>query len=342
MATMTAHLDSLDLSYERIRAVDANDLSGAEGVHKPPYMDLGARACLLSHGEALKSFQETGQPAALILEDDVELARDLPQLCESVEWWIDKTPLVKLDIAREGRAKLMGAVVGEAPGGRAMRPIIRWTAGAGAYLVARSISGEVLDAYEKADMPVDHILFDHRISELPRRFRPVLLDPAASSFAMLMRNIELNQMSDRVSAYCLALSAETKLDMLNMWDTDPGGWMNSFGIETNQFGESIPVSFRQPTMGFSIDDFVRTFDPPLPSHFKMDVDGLEAMILRGGRETLSSPMVRSAIVEIEGDLASEHNREILAVMDGLGFEARPKASPKLRNVVFDRSSGKRT
>ena len=172
--------------------------------------------------------------------------------------------------------------------------------------------------------------------------RVVAFEPAASSFAMLMRNIELNQMSDRVSAYCLALSAEPKLDMLNMWDTDPGGWMNSFGIETNQFGESIPVSFRQPTMGFSIDDFVRTFDPPLPSHFKMDVDGLEAMILRGGRETLSSPMVRSAIVEIEGDLASEHNREILAVMDGLGFEARPKASPKLRNVVFDRSSGKRT
>ena len=180
MATMTAHLDSLDLSYERIRAVDANDLSGAEGVHKPPYMDLGARACLASHGEALKSFQETGQPVALILEDDVELARDLPQLLESVEWWADKTPLVKLDIAREGRAKLMGEVVGEAPGGRAMRPIIRWTAGAGCYLVARSISGEVLDAYEKADMPVDHILFDHRISELPRRFRPVLLDPAAA------------------------------------------------------------------------------------------------------------------------------------------------------------------
>lgn len=179
MATMAAQLEGLGLPFKRIRAVDANALSGADGVHKPPYMDLGARACLLSHGEALKSFQETDQPAALILEDDVELARDLPKLCESVEWWADKTPLVKLDIARS-RAKLMGRIVGEAPGGRAMRPIIRWTAGAGAYLVARSISGEVLDAYEKADMPVDHILFDHRMSELPRRFRPVLLDPAAA------------------------------------------------------------------------------------------------------------------------------------------------------------------
>lgn len=179
MATMAAQLDLLGLPFERIPAVDASTLPDGEAVHKPPYMDLGARACLLSHGRALWRFKATDQPAALILEDDVELARDLPQLCESVEWWIDKTPLVKLDVARH-RSKFMGPVVGKTPGGRAMRPILRWQGGAGAYLVARSACKALLDAYEKADMPVDHILFDLRMSELSRRFRPVLLSPAAA------------------------------------------------------------------------------------------------------------------------------------------------------------------
>ena len=69
---------------------------------------------------------------------------------------------------------------------------------------------------------------------------------------------------------------------------------------------------------------------------KIDVDGIEADILRGDRRTLSAPSVRSMIVEIERDLSSPHNREILALMAEFGFKARPKASPQLRNVVFDR------
>ena len=135
--------------------------------------------------------------------------------------------------------------------------------------------------------------------------RVVAFEPAAGTFALLVRNIELNRMSDRIAAYCAALSQETKLDALNMRTTEPGSWMNGFGVETNQFGEAIDIAFRQPAMGFAIDDFVRIFAPPLPSHVKMDVDGIEAMILRGGRNTLSAPTVRSMTVEIEGDPGSD-------------------------------------
>ena len=72
---------------------------------------------------------------------------------------------------------------------------------------------------------------------------------------------------------------------------------------------------------------------------KIDVDGIEADILRGGQDTLSAPSVRSMIVEIEGDMTSHHNREILQLMAEFGFATRPKASPHLRNVVFDRGRG---
>ena len=112
--------------------------------------------------------------------------------------------------------------------------------------------------------------------------------------------------------------------------------MHGFGAVANQFGEPIDVRFRQGAVGFSIDDFVATFSPPLPTHVKIDVDGIEAQILRGGRKTLAAPSVESMIVEIERDLESPHNREIMELMTGLGFVARPKASPDLRNVIFDR------
>lgn len=164
-------------------------------------------------------------------------------------------------------------------------------------------------------------------------------EPAASSFAVLNKNIELNAI-DRIAAYCVAFDQETRLDSLNMSSISPGGSMHGFGSERDQFGRSIDVKYRQGAVGFSIDDFVRMFAPPLPTHVKIDVDGIEANILRGGRDTLSAPSVRSMIIEIEGDLTSNHNREILQLMDEFGFIARPKASPQLRNVVFHRDESR--
>ena len=85
-----------------------------------------------------------------------------------------------------------------------------------------------------------------------------------------------------------------------------------------------------------MDDFEQMFQPPLPTHIKIDVDGIEAEILRGGKRTLSGKSVRSMSVEMEGDLNSERSREVFGLMDELGFVPRPKQSPELRNVIFER------
>ena len=170
-----------------------------------------------------------------------------------------------------------------------------------------------------------------------RRTQVLAFEPAARSYGELNRNIELNSAA-YVKAYCVAFAEETAIDTLHMAATTPGSSTHEFGTTVNQFGQDINVNFCQGAIGFSIDDFVKIFSPPLPTHVKIDVDGIEAGILRGGRMTLSSPSVSSMIVEIEGDLSSVHNRTILDLMAEFGFIARPKASPHLRNVIFDRRS----
>ncbi len=162
--------------------------------------------------------------------------------------------------------------------------------------------------------------------------RVVAFEPAAGSYAALNRNIEANGMAHRVSACCVALAERTRLDTLNMATTRAGSRSHGFGTEIDEFGNVIDTKFRQGAAGFSIDDFAAQFSPPLPTHVKMDVDG----ILRGGRAILSAPSVRSAIIELR-DLDSPRSRGIADLLAEPGFERRPNASPDYRNIVFDRA-----
>ena len=83
-----------------------------------------------------------------------------------------------------------------------------------------------------------------------------------------------------------------------MVNTQAGSSMHDFSIEADQFGEAINTTFRQTAIGFSIDKCVQLFSPPLPTHVKLDVDGLEPDILRERRVTLSDPAVQSVILEV--------------------------------------------
>lgn len=164
--------------------------------------------------------------------------------------------------------------------------------------------------------------------------RVLAFEPAGITYAVLNRNIELNDMEDRIAGYCIAFSEETKLDKFNMQFSNAG----FFGTEINWLDEVMEARFRQGCVGFSIDDFVSTFAPPLPTHVKIDVDGIEAGILRGGSEALSSPSVRSMNVEIIGDMEVPRNREIVTLMAELGFRPRSRASAESANVIFDRTA----
>ncbi len=121
-----------------------------------------------------------------------------------------------------------------------------------------------------------------------------------------------------------------------MEDTGVEPAMHGFGIEEGQFERTIKTNFRQGSIGFSMDDYVRLFTPRHPTHIKLDVDGLEPGILRGGQNTLSSHSVKSVIVDVEENFGAPRSREIHDLMAEYGFVAQEKSDPKHRNVIFNR------
>jgi len=162
-------------------------------------------------------------------------------------------------------------------------------------------------------------------------------EPSPATFAALSHNIEANRLSDQISAYCLALSDETRLGRLNMSATNAGNSFNSFESTEDCFGRPLQVAFQQAAVGFSVDEFRRLFDLPAPNYLKIDVDGVEQQILTGAKQTLQDPTLRSVLVELECE-ATLRNAAITAPLTAAGFTLamRGENHAGSANAIFTR------
>ncbi|KAF0138723.1 MAG: hypothetical protein FD153_1146 [Rhodospirillaceae bacterium] len=138
------------------------------------------------------------------------------------------------------------------------------------------------------------------------------------SYATLVRNIELSSMENHVDAYCLAFNDRDEINYLYMANTTTGHSCHAFGQK----------------------EFMTLFRPPVPHHVKLDVDSIEARVLKGARWTLAEH-VQMVLVKIDGSdkiTGIARGRDICGILAALGFledgSFRPIAR---RNVGFCRS-----
>lgn len=137
--------------------------------------------------------------------------------------------------------------------------------------------------------------------------RVYAIEPAFMNFELLCRNIALNVKKSRISNnICplnIALGKETVLETLNYTTFKLG---NS-GHQISG-GKVFDPFFKQGILCFSLDSLIGQFAIPSPNHIKIDVDGIEFTILKGGERTLSNKNLKSVLVETQ----SENERKIIS------------------------------
>jgi FkbM family methyltransferase len=164
-------------------------------------------------------------------------------------------------------------------------------------------------------------------------------EPAPASYAALSRNIEASGLGGQIQAYCVALSGDTRLGILNMTATNAGHFFNSFESTEDCFGKPLDIKFRQSTIGFSIDEFRRLFAVAAPNYLKIDVDGVEEQILAGAAETLIDPALRSMLIELEA-ADTARNQRIVERIEHAGFTlALRRVHGECSNCIFTRPKG---
>ena len=124
-------------------------------------------------------------------------------------------------------------------------------------------------------------------------------EPESQNYAALNKNIYLNQLSQSVKAYCLAVAGETAIADFNVVGVlAEGHALHQFASLTDEMGRSFTPAHIQGMMGVSLDDLVYKYGLECPTHIKIDVDGNEPQIMKGAKKTLRDPRLKSVLIEI--------------------------------------------
>ena len=154
----------------------------------------------------------------------------------------------------------------------------------------------------------------------------VCFEPSVFNLEVLARNIHLNLLTKSLSICPLPLIDASGCSAFRMTNPCSGSALSTFRESYGADGRRLDETFSYQTFGLSLDEFLKIFKCDPPNYVKLDVDGVEHLILRGGRMVLRN--VKEVLVEISPEFAEQRD-ECYAVMTELKF--RMKASKKARH-----------
>lgn len=129
-----------------------------------------------------------------------------------------------------------------------------------------------------------------------RGCRVFSFEPSVFNLELLARNIFLNKLTEEVTIVPLPLSDTLAISALNMTTTEWGGALSTFGQAYSHDGQALHKVFAFQTIGISMVDAVELLKIQTPDYIKIDVDGIEHLILKGGAAVLRN--AKSVIIEI--------------------------------------------
>jgi len=129
-----------------------------------------------------------------------------------------------------------------------------------------------------------------------RSCRVYSFEPSVFNLELLSRNIWLNDLVDKITIVPIPLSSDIVQANLNMSSMAWGGALSTFNADHGHDGNQMEKEFEFRTFGISMDKVVELLKISSPRYLKIDVDGIEHIILEGGEKVISG--VESLLVEI--------------------------------------------
>ena len=172
-----------------------------------------------------------------------------------------------------------------------------------------------------------------------RNIKIYSIEPSTSNLRVLSRNISINNFEKKIFITQLALSEKkTAHNLMIESSFIEGGAMNVFSESTDFEGKKIIINKNKyQILGTNPDTLTNKFNIEMPNYIKIDVDGLEHLILKGSKKILSSKL-KGILVEINENYTKQY-KSVLRLMKFNNFKlvAKEQSSLIKHNKAFKNS-----
>lgn len=140
-------------------------------------------------------------------------------------------------------------------------------------------------------------------------------EPIPGNLKILSRNISRNNLQNKIKISQFPLSNKEN-QYLKMIESDflYGSGLNVFGEETDFEGKIINSQNNYKIFGTTINFILKNNILECPNYVKLDVDGIEHLILSGGDELLKNKNLNSILIEINENFSLQHET-VLQIME---------------------------
>jgi FkbM family methyltransferase len=148
----------------------------------------------------------------------------------------------------------------------------------------------------------------------------IAFEPSSSNLRVLTRNISINNLEKKIKVVPIPLTNKKNIfQEMKEGQFIEGGALNSFGEKFDFEGKEFKPTMRYNVLGTTMNFLIENSILDVPDYIKIDVDGIEHLILEGGDKFLNNEKVKSLSIEINENFKKQYN-EVLNLMDKYNFK----------------------
>ena len=148
----------------------------------------------------------------------------------------------------------------------------------------------------------------------------IAFEPSTSNLRILTRNISINNLEKKIKVVPIPLTnKENIFQEMKENNFIEGGALNSFGEKYNFEGKEFLPQMKYSLLGTTMNYFIENSILDIPDYIKIDVDGIEHLIIEGGDKFLINKKVKSLSVELNQDFKEQYEK-VISMMEKYNFK----------------------
>ena len=146
-------------------------------------------------------------------------------------------------------------------------------------------------------------------------------EPSIFNLEWLGRNIFLNNLVEKIVVIPIPLTEIISQNTLNFSSTEWSGALTTFGQSYGHDGKDLKKVFEFSTVSMSMNDLKNLLKISQPDYIKIDVDGIEHLILKGGEKVLLN--TKELLIEVNEKFEQQKNKCVKYLKES-GFTLKEK------------------